>query len=236
MLFTEEKANTKLAKGEGSDFYTVGLFLSPSTENSKGIDLCPFASGPCREDCLYTSGRAAIFKSIIEARKRKTEQFLNDRTAFIEELKKDLYKLEKKAIKQGKKLVARLNGTSDIPWPRHIFETFPNVQFYDYSKSPFLKAKFLRGNLPENYHVTFSYSGENMPETLETLQNGGNVAVVFSNDNFPETWQGYKVISGEKNDLRFLDEQNVVIGLKAKGKAKKDLVSNFIIQIEKRKG
>jgi hypothetical protein len=38
------------------------------------------------------------------------------------------------------------------------------------------------------------------------------------------------VIDGTETDLRFLDEKGVVVGLLAKGKAKKD-VSGFTVQI-----
>jgi hypothetical protein len=38
------------------------------------------------------------------------------------------------------------------------------------------------------------------------------------------------VIDGTETDLRFLDPNNVVVGLKANGKAKKD-VSGFVVQI-----
>jgi hypothetical protein len=57
---------------------------------------------------------------------------------------------------------------------------------------------------------------------------GGNVAVVF--DKLPSTWKGYPVINGDESDLRFLDPKNVIVGLKAKGKGKKD-ASGFVIKI-----
>jgi hypothetical protein len=53
-----------------------------------------------------------------------------------------------------------------------------------------------------------------------------NVAVVF--DRLPETFLGRKVIDGTLTDLRFLDEQGVVVGLEAKGKAKTDQ-SGFVV-------
>ena len=47
-----------------------------------------------------------------------------------------------------------------------------------------------------------------------------NVAAVFH--EVPETYLGRKVINGDETDLRFLDPKGVIVGLKAKGKAKKD--------------
>jgi hypothetical protein len=43
----------------------------------------------------------------------------------------------------------------------------------------------------------------------------------------PETYMGRTVFNGEDSDLRFLDPKNVVVGLYAKGKAKKD-TSGFV--------
>jgi hypothetical protein len=45
----------------------------------------------------------------------------------------------------------------------------------------------------------------------------------------PKTWNGYKVINGDDTDLRYFDPVNVVIGLKAKGDAKRD-VSGFVVR------
>ena len=56
---------------------------------------------------------------------------------------------------------------------------------------------------------------------------GMNVAVVFKKE-LPDTYFGKKVINGDDTDLRFLDEKNVIVGLKAKGKAKKD-TSGFVV-------
>jgi hypothetical protein len=37
----------------------------------------------------------------------------------------------------------------------------------------------------------------------------------------PETYLGRPVIDGDEHDLRFLDPSGVVVGLRAKGKARK---------------
>jgi hypothetical protein len=233
-LFTEEKANTKLSKGKESEFLTIGLFLSPYNQNSFGVNLCPFASPACIEACLNTSGLASVFPSIIEARKKKTELFLNNRQAFKEQLVKEIARYKKKADKQGKRLAVRLNGTSDIDYRPEFFNMFPDVQFYDYTKSIFRVRRKAQGILPSNYHLTFSYSGENETECREALSYGVNVATVFSSDNFPSEFLGYPVLTGEENDLRFLDKPFHIVGLKAKGKAKKQ-ASSFVIQIDKAK-
>lgn len=228
-LFTEGKANTKLAKsGASGEYMTLGLFMAPHTLNGQGINLCPFATAECAAACLNTAGRAGMFKSIGIARKRKANEFLADRAGFIERLKREIALGVKRADKAGKQLVVRLNGTTDIDFPSHVFESFPSVQFYDYTKSPYRMAHYIAGELPANYHVTFSFSGTNLEQSLAVLSQGANVSVVFSSANFPETWHGYKVYNGDKTDLRFTDPSGVVVGLKAKGKARKVTVGGFI--------
>lgn len=232
-LFTEEKANTKLAKGSESPYLTIGLFLSPYKENSLGVNICPFASQACVEACLNTAGLASVFPKILEARRRKTDLFLTDRKAFIELLRKEIVRYQKRASRLGKTLAVRLNGTSDIDYPSDLFKEFPSVVWYDYTKSIYRVRKKAQGLLPSNYHLTFSYSGENLEECKEALSYGVNVSVVFSSENFPSTFLGYPVVTGEESDLRFLDKPFQVIGLKAKGKAKKQ-ASSFVIQVDKR--
>ena len=55
-------------------------------------------------------------------------------------------------------------------------------------------------------------------------------AVAVFNGGLPETFLGKKVVDGDTNDLRFLDEKGIVVGLKAKGSAKKD-TSGFVVHI-----
>lgn len=234
-LLTEGKANTKLAKGRDSDYETVGLFLAPHTLNGQGVNLCPFASKSCVAACLNTAGLAGVFPKIIQARIRKAQWYLEDRHAFINQLEWEIMKAEEKATRHGKKLAVRLNGTSDIKWPDTIMLHFPRVQFYDYTKDPYKMRRYLNGLTPSNYHLTFSYSGENLVECQTVLGLKGNVTVVFSSSDFPTEWNGVKVISGENTDFRFLDERGVVVGLKAKGKAKnKEVAGSFVIQIDKK--
>lgn len=89
--------------------------------------------------------------------------------------------------------------------------------------------KYLAGKFPSNYHLTFSRSEKNMKQCEYILQNGGNVAMVFRG-GIPDTYMGFNVVNGDKDDLRFLDESNVIVGLSPKGKAKKD-ISGFVVNI-----
>ena len=76
--------------------------------------------------------------------------------------------------------------------------------------------------------MTYSLNEDNYDKAMQVLNEGGNIAVVFRKD-LPQNFNGYKVINGDEHDLRYLDEKNVVVGLKAKGKAKKD-TSGFVME------
>jgi hypothetical protein len=138
--------------------------------------------------------------------------------------------------------VFRLNGTTDIQWEsikmrdnKNVFQLFPDLQFYDYTKI----VKRFNKNLPENYSLTFSYSrekdyynGQIDNLSIKLLKKDINVAVVFRNE-LPKTYLGFPVVNGDESDLRFNDYRGVIVGLKAKGEAKKDN-TGFVIDIEQR--
>ena len=229
--------NAKTIKSDkGGEYLTAIMYLEP--RNTK---ICPYQDiAKCKEGCLNTAGRAGIIKrgettnNIIEARKRKTNLFLEDRKEFMRLIVKDIEAVIRKADRLGVKPCVRLNGTSDIQWEtieldsgNNIFEEFPQIQFYDYTKIPTRKvSKF------KNYQLTWSYSEANQKyaDYFKTaLDKGMNVAVVFKNE-LPVSYKNTRVINGDKDDLRFLDDKGVIVGLKAKGKAKKD-TSGFVIAI-----
>ena len=123
----------------------------------------------------------------------------------------------------------RLNGTSDIAWETTgIFEEFPNLIFYDYTKVYKRAVKFVNGQLPSNYHLTYSLNEDNIKEAFDILSKGGNISAVFRYE-LPDTYKSYKVINADESDLRFTDNKNVICGLKAKGKAIKDY-SGFVLE------
>jgi hypothetical protein len=208
--------NTKTMKGEKLGYKTYIMYLSPFTQNSKGINVCSHASKGCAEACLFGSGFGGIYTNVEQGRIRKTEYFLKDRLGFLNQLKVEIERAIR--INKDKAIVTfRLNGTSDLPFEKYkvfegknIFELFPDVQFYDYTKNHLRMTK----DLPSNYHLTFSRSETNEVKALELLNAGFNVAMVF--DKLPETYKGFKVVNGDLDDLRFLDDKNVIVGLKYK--------------------
>lgn len=214
--------NPKMMKSIQYGFITAILHLAPHTLSGK--NLCPNASIACSDLCLNKAGRG-VFDSVQKARLNRTMIFLNNPAEFYEMLDADIEKLKRQAMKHGMQCAIRLNGTSDIPkLGLEVAEDFPEIQFYDYTKN----FATLTKHLPSNYHLTFSRSETNDAECRKALALGFNVAVVFEKE-LPKTFFGVEVIDGDEHDLRFLDKSGVVVGLKAKGKAKKD-ESGFVVR------
>jgi hypothetical protein len=216
--------NPKTAKGLSQGYITYILHLAPVDLAGRG-NVCPKATVGCSAACLNTAGRGGMFKpdgtnSIQAARKRKTQWWFDDREGFLAALRSDIERAVKQAEQWDLTPTFRLNGTSDIQWERYgIIQQFPHLQFYDYTKIP------VRGRLP-NYHLTFSRADHNHRETLRAQAEGMSIAVVF--DQLPTHYMGLPVFDGDQTDLRFLDPKGHIIGLKAKGRARKDQ-SGFVV-------
>jgi len=222
--------NPKILKGMKQGFMTYILHLAPA--DVSGYNTCPKATAGCKAACLNTAGRGGMFKKgettnvIQQARIRKTRWFFEDRESFLVTLKDDIRKAIRQSEKKGLIPVFRLNGTSDISWEKYgIIQEFPNVQFYDYTKILGRKVNGLA-----NYHLTFSAADGNDDDVRRAIKEKYNIATVFGikkSQPMPETYEGTPVFNGDDSDLRFLDPKGVVVGLYAKGKAKKD-TSGFV--------
>ena len=228
--------NAKTIKGDGDEYLTAILYMTPYKVmvDGKLFNSCSMAAmASCIEGCLYTAGRGA-FNNVQTARQRKAEWFYRDRDSFMAQLVIDVAKFANYCRKRDIQPCIRLNGTTDIRWElilidgKNIFELFPDVQWYDYTKIPNRKVSHLA-----NYHLTWSYSAANPKyeeKFWEVIRNGMSVAVVFRKPVNLKTWRGYKVVDGDKDDLRFLDPKQSIVALYAKGKAKKDN-SGFVVDI-----
>lgn len=226
------ESDAKTVKGTKQGFLTGIMYLAPH-KLSGLMNVCPSASLGCIASCLYTAGRAAFTPSIRKARVEKTEFMVRNPDAFYASLAYDIETLRRTAQKRGLKPACRINGTSDLPKiARAMAEQFPDVQFYDYTK---LARPYQR--TMANYSLTFSHSEVNFAECIDALNHGINVAVVFGlkkSQPLPETWNGYTVLNGDESDLRFADKRSdrgYVIGLYAKGQAKKDC-SGFVVRTD----
>ena len=217
--------NAKTVKGQKKGYKTAILYLAPSTQS--GFQVCPMASEGCKKACLYTAGHGA-FSNVQQGRINKTRWFMQDRQSFLTQLKKEISNHIKNCDKKGYIPCVRLNGTSDISWENYnIIQAFPNVQFYDYTKIYKRALKYVNGQYPSNYHITYSLNEDNKKEAFEILKLRGNISAVFRK-YLPKTYQGYKVINADDTDLRFTDDINIIAGLVAKGQAKKDY-SGFVL-------
>ena len=170
--------------------------------------------------------------SVQAARTRKTIFWRDHRDLFLDQLEQDLDRFLAYCQKKGIQPCVRLNGTSDIPFENYLDMSgrYSAIQFYDYTKT----VNRINKPLPKNYHLTLSYSeaSERYADmVLNAMRNntGQTMAVVFRDkDCIPETFKGYPVIDGDKDDLRFLDKRGTVVALYAKGQAKHDQ-SGFVI-------
>lgn len=234
-------SNVKTVKGEKLGYKTFILYLAPAKISGK--NLCAFATNGCISSCLYTAGMGK-FSNVQKARIKKANFFNTDKDSFMQQLVVEIAKLQKKF---GNTLAIRLNGTSDIPFENikiksnledsyytNIFEAFPTVRFYDYTKNP--KRMFL--DIP-NYSLTFSRAESLVnKQHSETMLNANkNVAMVFGKQLYAELIEVGKVrynnkliniVDGDETDLRFLDPKSSIIALKAKGSAIKDS-SGFVV-------
>ncbi|MBY3320695.1 GP88 family protein [Rhizobium laguerreae] len=237
--------NAKTVKGDG-EYETAIMYLAPFT--MAGSNVCPMAEqAGCVKGCLNTAGRGA-YNNVQQARIAKTKRYLASRTAFMADLVTDLERFVAYCKRKGVKPAVRLNGTSDIQWEvahyasrgdarGSVFELFPEVQFYDYTKV--YKRAFRQ--LPANYALTLSYSAAN-PAYAEVVtkaahETGANLAIVYRTKELRDYFVGKlvqygdacrDVIDGDETDMRFLDPKGVIVGLYAKGKAKGDQ-SGFVV-------
>ena len=256
-------ANAKTIKGQKVGFLTAVLYLAPF--KMSGINVCPMAEvAGCWKGCLNTAGRGGISKgskkmrrngltvpdnAIQRCRIKRTRLWANDRPAFCAQLVKEIRAFLKRADRKGLTPTVRLNGTSDIQWERidigywlsqdsaTIFEMFPDVQFYDYTKI----AKRFKRELPANYHLSLSYSEANQKYAASCWeahgQHGASLVMVYrtkADIANAATWYQecrVKFVDGDANDLRFLDPDKCIVALKAKGKARSDR-SGFVLDFE----
>jgi hypothetical protein len=131
-------ANPKTIKGRRKGYVTAVLYLAPS--DSSGTELCGMADiAGCKVGCLNTAGRGGMAagnatftaangealpdNAIQKARLARTDFYLSDRAGFMLQLVREIERAKRYARRKRKKLVVRLNGTSDIRW-----ETVPCIR------------------------------------------------------------------------------------------------------------
>ena len=205
-------------------------FLSLAHSNTSGYNVCPVANkigennankSNCSLVCLAKNGNGN-YPNVIKSRITKTKRFFEDRQNFLNELVVEIYKSIEKSRVNKNTPTFRLNAYSDIKWEsvkvdkfgnNTIFQLFPDVQFYDYTKIP-------NRITPFNYSLTYSHWGK-WETTNKAMKQGQNVAMVFDakkTDKLPKMFKGRQVVDGDKTDLRTPqnDGLNAIVGLRAK--------------------
>jgi len=234
----------KTRKGKALNRLTGIHYGAPANESGV-MNACTDSSEACRESCLFTSGRGGFDPKVAEARIFRTIMFVQRKPEFWTQTIKDVLALKRAAKRRALLPCIRMNGTTDIPWERvrikgtgteydglTLMEAFPEIQWYDYTKTI---SRI--GHTPDNYYLLASYSENMTMDTMHSIIDGGhNVAVVFRvcehngtcSCQLPTEWFGHEVVDGDETDVRFLDKSAVIVGLKAKGKARDD-AKGFVI-------
>lgn len=199
---------------------TYCIYLAPA--DMSGYNVCP-NNKYCRQFCLNASGhnKADILAHGIEesktnkARIRKTRLFYENREVFMTIMVMEILKGIEYAKKHNMEFAVRINGTSDLSPELFkyngvcILDLFPNVQFYDYTKV-YNRIKLM--SKYKNYDLTLSYNGFNWNDCERFMNEGGRAAVVFEGE-LPKAFKHYRVIDGNTYDMRYMDDNGVIVGL-----------------------
>ena len=229
--------SAKAAKATGYGYLNAIHYMAPHEIAGVG-NLCPFASPGCAAACLgYHTGQASMVANSADTRSKnnvrrsrdaKAVAYMTRRHEYRVEMAKQLDKLKAKAKREGLKLAIRFNGSTDIVGePVILAMSHPEVPVNEYTKSKAFALKNARGEHPSNLRVCFSRSEVNEEDCVEVLASGGIVSVVFRGE-LPATWRGFEVVNGDEHDLLHKWPRGVVVGLKAKGAAKKD-TTGFVV-------
>ena len=219
-LLDTRGANPKLKKtGAAAPFRYAGLSLYPDEI------LCPGSKAAgCMVPCLVEQGRG-VFPNVREARQTKAQFFHDDQAAFLDQLHRELNNFAKLCRRNGERGAVRLNVFSDVCWERYgIPQAHPDLLFVDYCKQV---ARL--GKTPENYKLIFSYSGRPQyhNQNRRAFRTNYPVAVVFRG-GFPRMFRGRSVIDGDRDDIANAYATGQIVGLRAKGSARRDR-SGFVI-------
>lgn len=220
-------SDAKTVKGETKGWMTGILYLKPSAKT------CPYSTEGCRRSCLWTAGRGQM-NCVQAARAKRTVDLYRNPQKFSRRLIKEIVAHSKNCFKKDMNCCVRLNGTSDLDWSpiidyfraSKITPPMQMIRFYDYTKN-FWKVVF---NRQSRYYLVYSRHEHTKTWQLWLLKLlRKNSAVVFKGP-MPKTYKGIRVVNGDESDLRFLDPKGVIVGLKAKGAAKKD-TTGFVVHV-----
>jgi len=209
-------------------------YLSPADGYSRATNervpsLCPYATKGCTVGCLGKSAGKMRLTSSQQAQVKRSRLYHRDRAGYFTVLADEILRAKRKADREGLQLSIRLNGTSDVKWEDlrvnvlgvqfyNIFEAFPDVIFYDYTKIPLRYRQ--RGVNTSNYHLTYSYTGESVSidRAFEYLSIGLGVSVVYLGNPEREVSRLFPSaksrVNGDVHDMRFLDPKGSIVPAK----------------------
>ena len=230
-----------------ADWNEASAFAA-SLRPKHSFNLCPFATDECKRSCLVKTGQNDEVNNY--SKLLMTYALQSHPAAFVRLL---VAALDRYFFEPMKKIrFIRLNVYSDILWEQFVpwlFERYMGAghwpertprsagssgrglahagYFYDYTK---VAARI--GQTPENYDLTFSYSGDeqNFRESMRFLAEGrARVAAVFlrgkkewSTRIFPGKkrtnyrFMGYPLVNGDRHDFRPYDPNGVWVALRWK--------------------
>ena len=158
--------NPKMSKSLNYGYFTAALHLAPFTTAGRG-NVCAFASKGCAAACLTTAGNPAYLKAKTQARVKRTRFFFKDRQGFYVQLVKEITAFILKCERLDTLPAIRLNATSDIKYPKWLFDKFPTVMFYDYTANHKAQTRAV------NHHLTYSRKEDTSDKQVLDMINAG---------------------------------------------------------------
>lgn len=221
ILGTSTKVEKGNAHGVPDKRDTYIVYMQPADKVALDTICAMAVAGGCKAPCLKSSGQLGIAEGNADkAATKRTIWYLMRYDYFVLQLKADIDKAERKAVKTGIPALFRLNGTSDIDFSDIIAER-PRSQFYDYTKI----LSRVRKNTLDNYDLTFSasmYSVQSKAALKKAVQSRYKIAVAYNtkglqSDNIQVP---NDAVSFDTTDLRPLDASGTIGVLKRKGSNK----------------
>ena len=213
------KQNQKMQHSDGTSsiFYNVGLpaLKGLAVDESKDkfviVNTCPGA-GECKTFCYAMKGGYVQWKAVSMGQSRMLNFLLNDPKGFADQMRAELTKAEKKAAKDGSKVVVRWHDAGDFFSPQYlalaydVAEAFPDVDFYAYTKL----AGVAQGEKPDNFRQNFSGGAKRGEEKQIDFKEVKHSKVV-PKDMFYDliAKDGNKLVKDDKGRMQFASKQNL---------------------------
>lgn len=159
------KQNEKITHsgGDSTVYFNIGLpalkglAVNEKTGDFVVVDTCPGA-GACKVYCYAKKGGYVQWKASSMSQTRTLNYLLNDPAGFKTQLTNEIKSEERKYEKKNTKIVIRWHDAGDFFSDEYlqlaygIAKTFPNIDFYAYTKM----AGVAMGSKPDNFRVNFS--------------------------------------------------------------------------------